>query len=202
VITLEQMVRVCSKTPQERLDLFVEPLNAAMNEFAVIIPPRQAPFLAHLAHESGQFLHMREGVAGSAYDNRADLGNTEPEAIRIATSHGSSPGRWWRGNGPMQLTGYKNHKLCGEALGLDLLNHPELLEQPVDGCRSAGWFWKVGAGLNLGRRAKAYGVQEGCNLNDVADLGDFLGTCLAVNGWLNGIEDRVTLLLAWKAALA
>ena len=202
MIALEQLLQICPRAGRERLELFVEPLSAAMTEFEIATHVRQAAFLAHITHESGEFRYMREGVSGAAYDRRADLGNTEPEAIRIAGERGSTPGPWWRGNGPMQLTGYKNHRLCGEALGLDLLYHPELLEQPLEGCRSAGWFWRVGAGLNLGRRAKAYGVREGSNLNELADAGDFLGTALAINGWLNGLEERLNLLLAWKVALA
>ena len=165
---------------------FLDPLNAALEKWEINTPRRTRYFLATLAVESGELVWMRERASGADYDGREDLGNTEPEARRIAAAHGSTPGPWWPGRGPMQITGYKNHLLCGNALGLDLLNQPELLEQPGPGCLSAGWFWKIGAGLNLGRRAIAHGVQVGCDLNELADREDALGIRLAVNGGTNG----------------
>ena len=86
---------------------------------------------------------MEEVVSGAAYDNRADLGNTNSEAIRIATAHGSTPGRFWKGHGPIQITGYLNHLAAMMALELDCVEQPRLLCEPVHGCRAAGWFWKV-----------------------------------------------------------
>lgn len=126
----------------QKLSEFIQPLNDAMAEFEINTYPRIAMFLAQLAHESGEFRYMEELANGSAYDHRADLGNTDENAIRIASLHGSTPGRWWKGHGPIQITGYTNHMVCGNVLGLDLLNNPLLLTQPKDGCRSAAWFWK------------------------------------------------------------
>ncbi|AIY42454.1 hypothetical protein LT85_3296 [Collimonas arenae] len=48
-------------------------------------------------------------------------------------------------------------------LDIDCVEHPELLEQPVGACRSAGRFWKTN------------------NLNKWADVGDFDGVCDLVN---------------------
>jgi putative chitinase len=47
----------------------------------------------------------------------------------------------------IQVTGRANYKTCSEALGLDLINHPELLEQPQHAAMSAAWFWST-HGLN------------------------------------------------------
>lgn len=184
-----------------RLDAFLVPLNNAMGEFEINTPVRQSAFLAHLAHESAELRYMQELASGMAYNGREDLGNTKPEAIRIAAAHGSTPGPWWKGHCPMQITGYTNHLLCGDALGLDLLNNPLQITQPVHGCRASAWFWVVGAGLNLSKRAAAVcGV--GCNLNDIADRGDFEATVLAVNGGLNGLDERLKYHELFTEALA
>lgn len=141
-----------------RCEKWVPWLQGAMDEYQINTPVRMAHFLAQLAHESGRFVFNKElwgpTAAQRGYDHRADLGNTKPEAIAIAQQHKSTPGKWWMGHGPIQITGYNNHKACGEALGLDLLNHPELLEMPQHGARAAGWFWSVN------------------NLNPIADTGN------------------------------
>lgn len=196
---LRRIMPVAAK--QKRLDVFLDPLNNAMGEFEINTPVRQSAFLAHLAHESGELCYMQELASGRAYNGREDLGNTKPEAIRIAAAHGSTPGPWWKGHGPIQITGYTNHLLCGDALGLDLLNDPLQITQPVHGCRASAWFWVVGAGLNLSKRAAAVcGV--GCNLNDIADRGDFEATTLAINGGLNGLDDRQAYLRRAQQVLA
>lgn len=164
---------------RSRVEQFIDPLNAAMAEFDINTPARQQMFLAQVGHESGEFRYMRELASGDAYEGRADLGNTH-----------AGDGRRFKGRGPIQITGRKNYGLAGEALGLDLIAQPELLETPEHGCRSAAWFWRIGAGLNLGRRALAHGIPQGCDLNTYADAGDFESITLAINGGMNGWDDR------------
>lgn len=77
-----------------------------------------------------------------------------------------------RGRGLIQITGRANYAACGEALGLDLLTHPELLEEPQHAAMSAGWFWY---------RA---------SLNALADKSDFLLITKRINGGSNGLKDR------------
>lgn len=156
----------------DKAQVFAAPLNAAMAEFEINTPERAAAFLAHLAHESGQFRYMQELADGSAYDHRRDLGNTDPAAVAVAARNGTTPGRWFRGHGPIQITGYANHKRCGEALGVDLVEHPRALTEPELGCRSAAWFWAT----------------HGCN--EMADAGDFLAITRRINGGTNGLADR------------
>lgn len=171
MIDIDGLHSIMTFAPRTRLELFVDPLNAAMREFEINTTSRETMFLATLAHESGEFRYMEELADGSVYDGREDLGNTKPEAIAVATTHGSTPGRWWKGHGPIQVTGYNNHLACGIALGIDLVNEPQLIAQPGPGCRSAGWFW---------RNAK---LRDGTtvDLNAVAELGDFRQSQLVVN---------------------
>lgn len=191
MITLEQLKTIVPYAGH-RAGVFLVPLNDAMDEFCIDTPARQAAFIAQLAHESGSFRYVSEIASGMAYDGRKDLGNTKPEAIRIAAEHGSTPGPWWKGHGLIQVTGYDNHLACGDALGLDLLHEPGLLEQPVHACRSAAWFWKEH------------------DLNKWADAGDFDGVSDVINrgrktakeGDANGYTDRLAFYQRATEALA
>lgn len=179
-MTYDQLRHIMPDAPPD-LARFVAPLNAAMAEFGIDTPTRQAAFLAQLGHESGSFRYMEEIASGAAYDGREDLGNREPDAVAIANACGTSPGRFYKGHGPIQITGYKNHKQCGEALGLDLVNEPTLLTQPEHGCRAAGWYWRT----------------HGCN--ELADAGKFEAVTRRINGGLNGLADRMAY---WDRATA
>lgn len=162
MITVEQLQKIMPNAKQ-RATLFLLPLNSAMQEFIIDTPLRQAAFLANLAHESGELRYVVELASGVAYTSRKDLGNTKPEAISIATAHGNTTGPWFKGRGLIQVTGYNNYKACGEALGLDLMNRPVLLEEPRNAARSAGWYWHTN------------------NLNKLADIHDFDGVCDMIN---------------------
>ena len=157
----------------KNLQRFVQPLNDAMDEFQIDTPTRQAAFLAQLAHESGSFRYMEELADGSAYEGRRDLGNHEQDAIDAASAHDTTPGKFYKGHGPIQITGYYNHRDCGRALELDLVNAPILLTLPEHGCRAAGWFW------------------HSRGLNALADAGQFQALTRRINGGLNGLADRM-----------
>jgi putative chitinase len=144
-----------------------------MDQFEINTPARQAAFLAQVDVESGSLLYVSELASGVAYDGRADLGNTDPRAIAIASAHGTTPGPWWKGHGLIQITGFTNHGRCGDALGLDLLNSPTLLCEPGNAAASAGWFWQTHG------------------LNEIADVGDLLTITKKINGGLNGYAQRL-----------
>lgn len=183
MITLEQLKKIVPYAGA-KAGVFLVPLNDAMDEFGIDTPARQAAFIAQVAHESGSFRYVSEIASGMAYNGRKDLGNTKPEAISIAAQHGSTPGPWWKGHGLIQVTGYDNHLACGTALSLDLLHQPSLLEQPVQACRSAAWFWKTHG------------------LNELADAGDFERITRRINGGLNGQAERLAFWSEAKEVLA
>lgn len=184
MITADLLKAICLQAPLARLEPFVGPLNLMFEEFSITTPARQSQFLPQAAHESADFRYLKELASGEDYEGpsrlAAKLGNTQ-----------MGDGKKFKGRGILQITGRKNYGLCAGALNLPLLDHPELLEQISYACRSAGWFWTVGAGLNLSKRAIDYGVPVGVDLNDLADAGDFQGITLAINGGLNGVEDRL-----------
>jgi putative chitinase len=162
MMTLEQLQEIMPYA-KARAAIFLDPLNAAMEEFGIDTVLRQAAFLANLAVESGQLRYVVELASGVAYTNRKDLGNTDPVAIAIAAKYGNTTGPWFKGRGLIQVTGYNNYVACGLALGLDLLTRPVLLEEPINAARSAGWYWQTH------------------NLNQYADIPDFDGVCDMIN---------------------
>lgn len=167
----------CSAQNAER---WAPHLTAAMAEFDIDTPTRQAAFLAQVAHESGLFRWTSEiwgpTPAQMRYSQRADLGNTRPEARRFAEQAGVvDPGKFYRGHGLIQVTGYLNHVRAGQVLGIDAAAHPELLAEPEYAARSAGDFWR----------------DHG--LNPLADEGAFELITRRINGGLNGYAERCVL---------
>jgi putative chitinase len=176
-ITIKQLLEIMPAASAVRVEQFAEPLNAAMREFGINTPKRQAAFIAQLAHESGCFRYVRELASGEAYNGRISLGNTRPEAVEIATRNNSTPGPFFKGRGLIQITGYDNYASCGKALFQDkavLTSNPSLLERTDLACRSAAWFW------------------DSRRLNAFADAGDFAEVTRKINGpGMNGYADRV-----------
>ena len=148
--------------------VFVAVLNASMVHYQIIGPKRVAAFIAQIGHESGQLKYVKEiwgpTVAQAKYEGRKDLGNTV-----------AGDGSKYRGRGLIQITGRANYMACGEALGLDLITQPELLEKPQHACMSAAWFW----------------ASKG--LNTLADADQFDKITRRINGGQNGAADRQAL---------
>ena len=174
MITLDTLQAICPATRNGRLAVFVDPLNAAMSEYSIDwTPVREAAFLAQIAHESGSFNYVRELASGEAYEGRADLGNmAEGDGVRF------------KGRGLIQITGRANYIACGDALGVDLVDEPSLLERPDLAARSAAWFW------------------DSRGLNGLADQGDFRGITKRINGGYTHYAERVKLWELAQEALA
>ncbi len=177
MISLDELHEIMPNAAIARLEMFIGPLNEAMQEFDISVTiGREAAFLAQIAHESGETRYVHEIASGEAYEGRADLGNTEP-----------GDGVKFKGRGLIQVTGRANYAACSTALFGDpsqLLSNPELLEEPVYACRSAGWFWQTHG------------------LNELADKGDFLLITKRINGGTNGYADRMAYLARAQSALS
>lgn len=170
-ITTRQLLQIL---PNARFvaDVFVPLLNTAMGRYQIVTTLRIAAFIAQIGHESSQLRHLRE-LGGADYLARYDTG-------RLAARLGNTPqadgdGQRYRGRGLIHITGLANYRACGEALALDLIGQPELLEQPAHAAMSAAWFW------------------SSRGLNSFADNGEFLRITKAINGGTNGLADREAL---------
>ena len=190
-ITVQQLLQILPNASQVA-GVFVPVLNTAMNRYQIFGTKRIAAFVAQVGHESGQLTRLVENLNYSADALRktwpsrfgTELANAverKPEQIaNIAYGDrmgNTTPGDGWkyRGRGLIQITGKDNYHLCGEALGLDLIVEPELLEKPQHGCMSAAWFWATNG------------------LNTLADGGKFNTITQRINGGQSGAADRQAL---------
>lgn len=163
-LTEKQLQSVFKEASASLITKFLPFLNQTMEEYEINTPQRIRMFLAQIGHESGQLRYVEEIASGQAYELRKDLGNNQ-----------LGDGKKYKGRGLIQVTGKRNYLLCGLALDLDLLQHPELLSETRNACRSAGWYWKNN------------------NLNALCDLGLFQELTKRINGGLNGYADRYKL---------
>ena len=78
----------------------------------------------------------------------------------------------YRGRGFLQITGQSNYAKIGKEMGVDLVKHPELLEDPAIAARASVQYWKD---HKLGEKAKS---------------GDVTAVTRGVNGGLNDLSGR------------
>lgn len=161
-VTAAELKRIMPQATDANIQKYLGPLNQAMAEMGINTPRRQAAFLSQVAVESGQLRYSEEIASGAAYEGRRDLGNTQPgDGVRF------------KGRGLIQLTGRANYESVGRALGIDLVNNPQLAERPDISARIAAYFFKSRG------------------LNEVADRGDIREVSRRVNGGTNGLTERI-----------
>jgi putative chitinase len=172
---------------------WLDPLNETFEKYQINTPQRQACFLGQTLHESGNFKFTRENLYYSAKALMATWPSRFPD-IDTATQYERQPekiaskvyvGRMGNetpedaakfiGRGLIQITGKENYTHCGEALGVDLVTQPHLLEEPRYAVLSAGWFWNK-KGLNA--------------LADEGTKDSFEVMTKRINGGLLGLDDR------------
>jgi len=116
---------------------------------------------------------VAEAIYGGEWGKRpGNLGNTEP-----------GDGWKYHGRGFVQLTGRDNYAHYGKALGLDLVNHPDLAAEPANAAKIAVQYWK--------ERVVALGHQH-----------DIKHATKDVNGHYNALAERKTAAAEWATKLA
>lgn len=150
---------------------YVDGCNAAMVMASITTIDRAAMWLAQIGEESGGLRYMQELASGAEYEGRTDLGNLFP-----------GDGSRFKGRGPIQITGRHNYYLLSvwaHQRGLVptedyFVTHPEDLMLPQYVWLGPVWYWTV--------------ARPGINAD--ADRQDIQGVTRAVNGGLNGLQDR------------
>ncbi len=150
---------------QENLNYSADGMAGIWPKRFAVLGPDGKPVKKDGKNQPNKFalaLHRKpEMIANVVYSGRMGNGPTE-----------SGEGWKYRGRGLKQLTGKTNHSNCSKGLGVDLVDNPDLLLEPIYAARSAAWFWATN------------------NCNSFADSGDIEGLTRRINGGLIGIEDR------------
>lgn len=137
---------------------------------------RLAHFTAQCCHESEAFRYLHEiwgpTEAQKKYEGRKDLGNVRP-----------GDGFLYRGRGILMLTGRGNYDRIGHALGLPLEADPDLACDPQIAVRIACHYW------------------DAHQINVAADANDIVRVTRAINGGINGLEDRKACFLRARRIL-
>jgi predicted chitinase len=96
-----------------------------------------AAFLANVSHETGGLVHIVE-------QNTANY----PHYCDWSRPYGCPAGQAaYYGKGPIQLSWNFNYKAAGDALGIDLLNNPWLVQNNAAiSWRTALWYWNTQSG--------------------------------------------------------
>lgn len=183
-LSLEQ-IKFATGASALNAEKFMPYIIDTCKKFEISTPVRQLCFLAQLGHESMGLFYTEELASGKAYENRKDLGNTQPgDGVRF------------KGRGLIQITGRANYSVLAKALEIDLINSPGLLgakninscnpDQLKNAALSAGWFWNS---------KKLNALADNINLNapvdDKNNLQNFKGITKKINGGYNGLDDRL-----------
>lgn len=167
-------------------------LRQLLPDYQIDTPQRLAAFLAQCAHESGNFVFIKENLNYRwqslrktfpkyfTTDELAQQYEKQPERIAnrvYANRMGNGDevsGDGWKfcGRGLIQLTGRDNYSWFAASLEISPEEASEYMETFEGAAQSACWFWETN------------------NLNAWADKGDILMLTKRINGGTIGLEDR------------
>lgn len=193
-LTKDQLTKLLPKNPY--IDQWHSALSQLLPDYNINTPQRIAAFVAQCAHESGNFMVLRENLNYRAptlrkifpkyfpTDAMANEYASKPnkqEAIAnlvYANRMGNGPpesGDGWRyaGKGLIQLTGKSNYTWFAASLQISVEDASEYLLTFEGAAQSACWFWETN------------------NLNQWADKGDIVTLTKRINGGTIGLEDRI-----------
>ena len=190
ILTLDQLQQMI-KNPY--VEDWYEALEQLLPDYDINTPHRVAHFVAQCAHESNNFLFIKENLnyraaslrkvfpkyfptdaLAAEYANRPERIANRVYANRMGNGDEAS-GDGWRycGRGLIQLTGKDNYTFFAGSLGIPVEEASEYLQTFEGAAQSACFFW------------------ESNNLNRFADANDVRGLTRAINGGYIGLEDRI-----------
>ena len=169
-----------------------EVLDQLLDDYEINTPLRVAHFVAQCAHESGNFVFIKENLNYKAaslqktfpkyfptaelaaqYANRPERIANRVYANRMGNGdEASGDGFRYCGRGLIQLTGKDNYTFFAGSLDISVEEASEYLATFEGSAQSACWFW------------------EQNKLNRFADANDVKGLTRAINGGYIGLSDR------------
>ena len=178
-VTPEHLAAIAGRTTA-LMPALADWMNTLCPSYEIDTAREYGHFLAQACHETDHFKTLREYASGSAYEGRADLGNTQ-----------AGDGIRFRGRGIFQTTGRANYLQLGIKKGRrDLFtNTPELLELPEYAVWSACEFWKT-RGLNDVANHADTDVLKKKYRGNIIDVSPVEYISLTINGGYRGMEER------------
>lgn len=190
ILTKDQLKQMV-KNPY--LDHWYTALEQLLDDYEINTPQRVAAFIAQCAHESGNFVFIKENLNYKAaslrkvfpkyfptdelaaqYANKPEMIANRVYANRMGNGdEASGDGYRYCGRGLIQLTGKDNYTFFAGSLDISVEEAAEYLQTFEGAAQSACWFW------------------EQNNLNQWADKGDILTLTKRINGGTIGLEDRI-----------
>ena len=189
--TKAQLKEMLPKNPY--LQHWYDALDAILPEYDINTPQRVADFLAQCAHESGNFVFLKENLnykaaslrkvfpkyfpddaIAAAYANKPEKIANRVYANRMGNGpEESGDGFKYCGRGLIQLTGKDNYTFFAASIDVPVEEASEYLQTFEGAVQSACFFWDQN------------------NLNQWADKGDILTLTKRINGGTIGLEDRI-----------
>lgn len=188
-------------------ETWIDPLQEAAERFEINTRLRLIHWLATMVHESSGFTRLEENLMYSAgallrlwpLTDKRPWGFDAQEAAdyarhpeRIANriyadrmgngNEASGEGWFYRGRGPIQLTGRETYHIASAPCGVDLLPNPELVLLPKHGAVAAANYWR----------------SHHCNA--LADSDNTEGIRRVVNGGTIGLDEVRSLVDRMKLA--
>lgn len=182
-ISLEQLEEIADLSTDKLRLIYLPHINTTLKKYSINSVCCVSSFLSQILHESMYFKYTEEIASGKAYEYRKDLGNLEPEALAIAHKHGSTTGKFYKGFGLLQITGYYNFVKVSKALEIDCVNSPKLLKEPLYATLSAGWFF------------------DAHNCKPFAEVDNNKAVTKIINGGYNGLDERMRIYNKAKSIL-
>lgn len=173
---------------------WVEALNNTFEKFEINDVNRQAAFIGQCSHECNHFKTLEENLNYRAETLQEHfhthfkpeeyaLFAHKPEKIanriyanRMGNRNEASGDGWlYHGRGCIQLTGHDNYWHFGQAVGMNFVQNPAPVLQPIYAAMSAGWFWATH------------------HCNQIAETQDWELLTKRINGGKLGLSERIEL---------
>jgi putative chitinase len=191
LLTLDQLTQIIPKNKYHTHWFSV--LEQLLPDYDINTPQRIAAFLAQCAHESGNFVFIKENLnyraatllkvfpkyfpdlaLATKYAGKPEQIANRVYANRMGNgSEDSGDGYRYCGRGLIQVTGCENYTWFAESIQVTPEEASEYMETFEGAAQSACWFW------------------ETANLNQWADKGDIVTLTKRINGGTIGLEDRI-----------
>jgi putative chitinase len=191
-LTIDQLKQIIPKNKYHQH--WFDVLQQLLPDYEINTPQRIASFLAQCAHESGEFLFIKENLnyraatllkvfpkyfpdlaLASQYAGKPERIANRVYANRMGNGNEESgDGYRYCGRGLIQVTGHDNYTWFSDSLNITPEEASEYMETFEGAAQSACWFW------------------ETANLNAMADRGDIKAMTKTINGGYIGLEDRIS----------